>query len=86
MYLEVYNKDANFHKYVIGSVYRRPFDFIDDLKQFIEEFSTTLNSIHSISKQAYINGDYDIDLLHYIPALITTHFMKILQHRVSSQK
>ena len=63
MYLEIYNKDASFHKYVIGSVYRRPSELTDDLKQFTEEFSITLNSIHSISKQAYINGDYNIDLL-----------------------
>ena len=28
MYLEIYNKDANFHKYVIGSVYRRPSELI----------------------------------------------------------
>ena len=63
MYLEIYNKDTNFHKYVIGSVYRRPSELIDDLKQFIEEFSITLNSIHSISKQVHINEDYKIDLL-----------------------
>ena len=63
MYLEIYNKDASFHKYIIGSVYRRPSELLDDLKQFIEEFSITLSSIHSVSKQAYINGDYNIDLL-----------------------
>ena len=63
MYLEIYNKDASFYKYIIGSVYRRPSELLDDLKQFIEEFSITLSSIHSVSKQAYINGDYNIDLL-----------------------
>ena len=63
MYLEIYNKDASFHQYIIGSVYRRPSELLDDLKQFIEEFSITLSSIHSVSKQAYINGDYNIDLL-----------------------
>ena len=86
MYLEIYNKDANFHKYVIGSVYRRPSELIDDLKQFIEEFSTTLNSIHSISKQAYINGDYNIDLLQLHTNAHYNTFYEILQHRVSSQK
>ena len=63
LYLEIYNKDASFHKYIIGSVYRRPSALLDDLKQFIEEFSITLSSIHSVSKKAYINGDYNIDLL-----------------------
>ena len=42
MYLEIYNTDASFHKYVIGSVYRRPSDLLDDHTQFIEEFSVTL--------------------------------------------
>ena len=52
-----------FHKYVIGSVYRRPSDLLDDLTQFIEEFSVTLSNIHAVSRQAYVNGDYNIDLL-----------------------
>ena len=38
VYLEIYNKIANFHKYVIGSVYRRPSELIDDLKQFLKNF------------------------------------------------
>ena len=63
MYLEIYNKDASFHKYVIGSVYRRPSDFLDDLTQFIKEFSVTLSNIHAVSSQAYVNGDYNIDPL-----------------------
>ena len=63
IYLEIYNKDASFHKYVIGSVYRRPSDLLDDLTQFIEEFSETLSNIHAVSRQAYVNGDYNIDLL-----------------------
>ena len=63
MYLEIYNKDASFHKYVIGSVYRRPSDLLDNLTQFIEEFSETLSNIHAVSRQAYVNGDYNIDLL-----------------------
>ena len=63
MYLEIYNKDVRFHKYVIGSVYRRPSDLLDDLTQFNEEFSVTLSNIHAVSRQAYVNGDYNIDLL-----------------------
>ena len=63
IYLEIYNKDASFHKYVIGSVYRRPSDLLDDLTQFIEEFSVTLSNIHAVGRQAYVNGDNNIDLL-----------------------
>ena len=81
LYLEIYKKDASFHKYIFGSAYRRPSALLDDLKQFIEEFSITLSSIHSVSKKAYINGDYNINL-----APIITHFMKILLHKVFSQK
>ena len=63
LYLEIYNKDVNFHKNKIGNVYRRPSALIDDLKQLIEKFSITLSNIHSVSKQACLNGDYNIDLL-----------------------
>ena len=63
MFLEIYNNGANFNKFIIGSVYRRPSELVDDLTQFIEEFSITLSNIHAISKQAYINGDYNIDFL-----------------------
>ena len=63
MFLEIYNNGANFSKLIIGSVYRIPSELIDDLTQFIEEFSITLNNIHAISKQAHINGDFNIDLL-----------------------
>ena len=59
MFLEIYNNDANFNKFIIGSVYRRP----SDLTQFIKEFSLTPHDIHAISKEAYINGDFNIDLL-----------------------
>ena len=63
MFLEIYNSGANFNKFIIGSIYRRPSELIDDLTQFIEEFSIILSNIHAISKQAYINGDFNIDLL-----------------------
>ena len=63
MFLEIYNNDAHFNKFIIGSDYRRPSELIDDLTQFIAEFSITLSNIYAISKQAYINGDFNIDLL-----------------------
>ena len=81
MYLEIYNKDASFHKYIIGSVYRRPSELLDDLKQFIEEFLITLSIIHSVRKQAYINGDYNIDLLQ----LHTNTHYNILYENTTAQ-
>ena len=53
MFLEMYNNGANFNKCIIGNVYRRPSELVDDLTQFIKEFSITLSNIHAISKQAY---------------------------------
>ena len=52
MFLEIYNNGAKFNKFIIGSVYRRPSELVDDLTQFIEEFLITLSNIHAISKQA----------------------------------
>ena len=87
MYLEIYNKDASFHKYIIGSVYRRPSDLLDNLTQFIEEFSETLSNIHAVSRQAYVNMETIIlTCYNYILTHIITHFTKILQQRVSFLK
>ena len=79
MYLEIYNKDASFHKFSfhIGSVYRRPSDLLDDFTQFIEEFSVTLSNIHAVSRQAYVNRDYNIDLLQL---LTNTHYNEFYEN------
>ena len=63
MFLEIYKFDSKFKKYIIGNVYRRPSEYVDDLNTFINEFTECLNNIHRISNQAYIAGDYNIDLL-----------------------
>ena len=34
-----------------------------DLSQFIDEFTEVLNKVHASSRQAYINGDFNVDLL-----------------------
>ena len=56
-------KQSKYRKYIIGSIYRRPSQLVADLTQFIDEFSETLAKIHATCKQAYIIGDYNIDLL-----------------------
>ena len=63
MFLEIYNNSCKYRKYIIGSIYRRPSQLVADLTQFIDEFSETLAKIHATCKQAYIIGDYNIDLL-----------------------
>ena len=36
---------------------------IADLAQFTDEFSVVLSNVHAMCNQAYMNGDYNIDLL-----------------------
>ena len=63
MFLEIYNNNYKYKKYIVGSLYRRLSQFVADITQFTEEFSETLAKIHATCKQSYINGDYNIDLL-----------------------
>ena len=61
--LEIHPNNSKYQKYVVGSIYRRPSNIVGDLTDFINEFSEVLNNIHNISKQSYLMGDYNIDLL-----------------------
>ena len=63
MLLEIYGNENKYKKYIVGNVYRRPSGLSADLSQFIDEFTEVLNKVHSSSRQAYINGDFNIDLL-----------------------
>ena len=63
IFLEIYNNNYKYKKYIVGSLYRRPSQLVTDITQFTEEFSETLAKIHGNCKQSYINGDYNIDLL-----------------------
>ena len=63
MLLEIYGNENKYKKYIVGNVYRRPSGLSADLSQFIDEFTEVLNKVHASSRQAYINGDFNIDLL-----------------------
>ena len=63
MLLEIYGNENKYKKYIVGNVYRRPSGLSADLLQFIDEFTEVLNKVHASSRQAYINGDFNIDLL-----------------------
>ena len=63
IFLEIYNNNYKYKKYIVGSLYRRPSQLVADITQFTEEFSENLAKIHANCKQSYINGDYNIDLL-----------------------
>ena len=61
--IEIYRNNSKCKKYVIGNVYRRPSVIVEDLTKFISDFTECLNNIHEISSQAYVAGDFNIDLL-----------------------
>ena len=63
IFIETYLNHSKHNKYIFGTVYRRPNEIVDDLHTFIDEFTETIHNIHQISKKAYINGDFNIDLL-----------------------
>ena len=63
MLLEIYGHENKYKKYIVGNVYRRPSGLSADLSQFIDEFTEVLNKMHASSRQAYIDGDFNIDLL-----------------------
>ena len=55
MFLEIYNNIYKYKKYIVGSLYRRPSQFVADITQFTEEFSESPAKIHATCKQSYIN-------------------------------
>ena len=63
LFLEIYNNNYKYIKYIVGSLYKRPSQLVADITQFTEEFSETFAKIHATCKQSYINGDYNIGLL-----------------------
>ena len=60
LFIEIHHNHKKLNKFIIGNVYRRPSELIDELTLFINE---TLNYIHRLSKRSYITGDFNIDIL-----------------------
>ena len=56
IFLEIYNNNYKYKKYIVGSLYRRPSQLVADITKFTGEFSETLAIIHATCKQSYING------------------------------
>ena len=54
MIIEICNKTSKFNKYIIGNIYRRPSDSVDELTLFIEEISTVLIKLNKLSQRSYI--------------------------------
>ena len=45
MFLKTYKKSSKFTKYNIGNIYRRPSSTLDELAQFIDEFTTVTQNL-----------------------------------------
>ena len=63
MFLKIHNKSSKFIKYIIGNIYRRPSSTIDELGQFIDEFTTVTQNLQEQHMKSYLCGDYNINLL-----------------------
>ena len=63
MILKIHKKTNVYKKYIIGNIYRRPSDSIDELSLFIQEFALFLSKLQTNPHKAYICGDFNINLL-----------------------
>ena len=78
IFIEIHHNHKKQNKFIIGYVYRRPSDLIDDLTLFINDFTETLNYIHRLSKRSYITGDVNIDILKINRNTYYNNFYEIL--------
>ena len=67
MFLKIPNKSSKFIKYIIGNIYRRPSSTIDELGQFINEFTRVTQNLQEQHIKSYLCGDYNINLLKIDP-------------------
>ena len=63
IFLKIYKKSSKFTKYIIGNIYRRPSSTLDELAQFIDEFTTVTQNLQEQHIKSYLCGDYNINLL-----------------------
>ena len=63
MFLKIHKKSSKFIKYIIGNIYRRPSSTIDELGQFIDEFTTVTQNLQEQHMKSCLCGDYNINLL-----------------------
>ena len=63
---------------IIGNIYRPPRNLIDNLKQFITEFSLLLSSLDQIQHNVIFAGDYNINLLKLNEDELISDFFDLL--------
>ena len=51
LFIEIHHNHKKLNKFIIGNVFRRPSEPIDELTLFINNFTETLNYIHRLSKE-----------------------------------
>ena len=78
LFIEIHHNHKKKKKFIIGNVYRRPSELIDDLTLFINDFTETLNYIHRLSKRSYIIEDFNIELLKINKNTYYNNFYKSL--------
>ena len=61
--VELSHQSPNSKKYIISNTYRLPTDTIDDVQIFTNEFSAFLTTVKHRNQNAYICGDFNINLL-----------------------
>ena len=76
-FLKVSGNDIN-KKTLIGNIYRPPRDLHDNLRSFIDEFSTILSSHDYNNYEIFLCGDYDINLLKINENEINADFLEML--------
>ena len=62
-YRDFYPNKTQRHKFVIGNIYRSPYNSRDSLGTFMVEFNSTLLENHTNSQKVYMCGDYNVNLL-----------------------
>ena len=77
MFLKIHKKSSKFTKYIIGNIYRRPSSTLDELAQFIDEFTTVTQNLQEQHIKSYLCGDYNINLLKIDSLLHTIGSLKI---------
>ena len=63
MFLKIYKQSSEFTKYIIGNIYRRPSSTLDEVAQFIDEFTIVTQNLQEQHMKSYLCGDYNINIL-----------------------
>ena len=63
---------------ILGNVYRKPVELLENYTQFIHEFSLILSKMESNNTDVIIAGDYNINLLKINEKMIISDYFDML--------